>query len=193
MKQPKQKQPNMIITATAQDKASGFYIGNRKLLFDNRLTHQERNILNIFLVLKDFKLTTKATAEFLNITEPTLVKVLKNLKSLGYLEVERNGKSYTYHFRDESKYMINDFNIKDIQKIPLEHLIALHENKETPSNIKNLLKKYIDALTNYQNVLTEIKEIELPKDIYKEQLENEQEQKNLNDFFANLGVNFDDE
>lgn len=193
MKKAKTKQPNIIITATASNKASGFYVGNRKLLFDNRLSHQERNILNILLVLKDFKLTTKATSEFLNISEPTFIKVINNLKSLGYCTIERNGKNFTYHFTDESKY-IPDFKPANIRYYSIEQLNALYNNAETPSKYKNLLKKYFDSLSKdeetYNCVLSEIENYETPKDIYKKQLDEEREQANEDDILNYLKGNY---
>lgn len=156
-----------------------FTIIKNNLIDDMRLKPLEKAVLIMLIRHTDFYISTRATAKYFNISDKTLRNVLINLKSLGYLSILKDANTYKYVINQNNKY-IPDFKPYLIDTYTNAQLNALLNNNETPQRWKNLIKKYFDALSQdestYLNVLSEIKEIDTPKDILKDKQEQEKEQ-----------------
>lgn len=156
-----------------------FAIYKRKLIHDKRLSNEEKGVLIQLLDTKDFYISIRATAKWLKVSEKHLNMIFSNLKSLGYLEIEKINNQFIYTFKQESKY-ITEFKPYLIDTYTNGQLHALYNNDTTPQKYKNLIKKVFDANTQsvetYNNVIAEIKAYEMPKDILKEQQDQQNEQ-----------------
>lgn len=132
------------------DLKENFTIVSNNLLKDNRLTLTEKGALITLLSLpNNFKITIKATSQFLNISEPTFIKFLENYKNCGYLKATRINNKFTYELKGESPQTIK-FNFKDIKSYTIEQLNYFANSKNTETKYKNLILKMLDELNKFK-------------------------------------------
>lgn len=138
---------------------------HNNLLKDNRLSLAEKGALIILLNLpNNFKITTKATSNYLNITEPTFLKFLENYKKYGYLQITRHKNNYNYEFTDVSEQKV-EFNYLYIKSYTLGQLNYFLNSKEIEPKYKELIKKaFENSLKGNQETKKLIDEVETKKE-----------------------------
>lgn len=123
---------------------------------DNRLTQAEKGILTALFVLpNNWKITTRATAKYLNISENTFRKAVESFIKYGYLEVEhQKGNNYKYTLHAKSFEDLK-FEPRNIKSYTIQQLIYFANSQTIETKYKNLIKKTLQPLIEFEKEIKE--------------------------------------
>ena len=113
-------------------------------LYDSRLTLAEKGFFTCLLTLPqhNFKITKRATAEFLHISERTFNDYIQKLKKYGYITIKKfkNNKAI---YELNAKPIFAEFEPKYIEQYTLQQLNYFLNDERIEKRYKDLIKKAI--------------------------------------------------
>lgn len=137
-------------------------------IFDKRLSIAQKGFLTMLYCLPEkWKITTKATSQYFNISEPTFIKYIKELEEIGYIEkkkINKNKINYIVKYRPSKA----PFDIINIKNYTLEQLHNFLNDARIKERYKALIKKFIETATKTNEHFNKMLE-EIDKETKKEQ------------------------
>lgn len=138
------------ITIINNDLKENFTLLSNETIRDNRLTIAEKGALIMLLSLpQNFKITTTATSQYLNISNKTFIKILDSFKKYGYLKTTRKNNNYNYELRPTSP-QTSKFDFNKIETYTIEQLNYFANSQEIETKYKNLINKMLNNLTEFK-------------------------------------------
>lgn len=166
-KQPKQTETNIKRQfTTARER---FEIISNYHLLDARLTLAEKGFLTCLLILPNkWRITQRATANYLHIDKMTFNKYVKKLLELGYIELKKNSKTeIDYIIKDKPTKA--DFDIRYINDYTIKQLNQFLNDTRIEQRYKELIKKALGTATetseNFNKLVAEIEQDQEQADI----------------------------
>lgn len=140
-----QKQTNGNIKREYSRTRERFEIISNYHLLDKRLTLAEKGFFTCLLILPNqWKITQRATAEYLNIDKTTFNRYIKKLVDLGYIETKKEkGNITNYIIKDKPTKA--EFDIKNINNYTIRELNIFLNDSRIEQRYKDLIKKALNS------------------------------------------------
>lgn len=158
-RQPKQENGN-IKREYSQTRERFEIIANYHLL-DKRLTPAEKGILTCLMILpNNWKITQRATADYLQIDTKTFNRYIKKFIDTGYIEIKK-GKRNNIDYIIKDKPTRADFDIKYINDYSVKQLNFFLNDARIEQRYKDLIKKALNgAIETSEHFNKTLEEIE---------------------------------